>query len=211
MRRHLTYANVVATLALVFAMSGGALAARHYLITSTKQIKPSVLKELRGRTGARGATGATGLTGAAGPTGPPGGTGKEGPSGPTKLSDLTNVEGELVPIVKGIAVSIALCPKGSSVVSGGSDFFGNGDGPMEELQSVALSNHEGWAVVGESKYEGVVAAFAYCANEGQAVTASAITSARRRQAKQEAVALAAKFRHEVKAHKHQAGEAVPRT
>jgi hypothetical protein len=28
-RRHLNYANVVATLALVFAMSGGALAASH--------------------------------------------------------------------------------------------------------------------------------------------------------------------------------------
>jgi len=28
-RRHLSYANVVATMALVFAMSGGALAATH--------------------------------------------------------------------------------------------------------------------------------------------------------------------------------------
>ena len=42
-RRRATYANVVATLALVFAMSGGALAAARYIITSTKQIKPSVL------------------------------------------------------------------------------------------------------------------------------------------------------------------------
>jgi hypothetical protein len=31
MRRHLSYANVVATLALVFAMTGGAFAASHYL------------------------------------------------------------------------------------------------------------------------------------------------------------------------------------
>jgi hypothetical protein len=44
-RRHVTYADVAATLALVFAMSGGALAAKHYLLTSTKQIKPSVLKQ----------------------------------------------------------------------------------------------------------------------------------------------------------------------
>jgi hypothetical protein len=44
MRRHLTYANVTATLALVFAMSGGALAAKHYLISSTNQIDPKVLK-----------------------------------------------------------------------------------------------------------------------------------------------------------------------
>jgi hypothetical protein len=78
MRRHLTYANVVATLALVFAMSGGALAAKHYLVTSTKQIKPSVLKTLRGKTGPRGAAGANGATGATGATGP---GGPAGPSG----------------------------------------------------------------------------------------------------------------------------------
>ncbi|HWF31498.1 MAG TPA: hypothetical protein VG188_02960 [Solirubrobacteraceae bacterium] len=44
MRKHLTYANVTATLALVFAMSGGALAAKHYLVTKTTQISPTVLK-----------------------------------------------------------------------------------------------------------------------------------------------------------------------
>jgi hypothetical protein len=50
-RRHLNYANVVATLALLFAMSGGALAASHYLINSTTQINPKVLKKLKGRSG----------------------------------------------------------------------------------------------------------------------------------------------------------------
>jgi hypothetical protein len=47
MRKHLSYANVVATLALVFAMSGGALAAKHYLLNSVGQINPRVLKSLR--------------------------------------------------------------------------------------------------------------------------------------------------------------------
>ena len=56
MRKHLTYANVAATLALVFAMSGGALAAKHYLINSTKQINPKVLKKLRGAKGTTGAS-----------------------------------------------------------------------------------------------------------------------------------------------------------
>jgi hypothetical protein len=75
MRRRLNYANVTATIALFFAMSGGALAAKHYLINSTKQINPKVLKALKGNVGARGAAGATGAPGA------PGGTGKEGPRG----------------------------------------------------------------------------------------------------------------------------------
>jgi hypothetical protein len=75
-RRHLNYANVVATLALVFAMSGGALAAKHYLINSTKQIKPSVLKSLKGNSGKTGAAGPGGPAGPAGPAGP------GGPAGP---------------------------------------------------------------------------------------------------------------------------------
>ncbi len=78
MRRHLTYANVAATLALVFAMSGGALAAKHYLVNSTSQINPKVLKKLRGKVGPRGATGPAGASGPAGTTGT---TGKDGPPG----------------------------------------------------------------------------------------------------------------------------------
>ncbi len=84
MRKRLSYANVTATLALVFAMSGGALAANHYLINSTKQINPKVLKKLTGKTGKTGAIGATGATGAAGKEGPQGKeglTGKEGKEG----------------------------------------------------------------------------------------------------------------------------------
>ena len=46
LRRNLSYANVTATLALLFAMSGGALAAKHYLINSTKQLNPRVLRSL---------------------------------------------------------------------------------------------------------------------------------------------------------------------
>jgi hypothetical protein len=98
-RRHLSYANVAATLALVLSMSGGALAASHYLITSTKQLSPSVLHSLKGRQGRRGAdgatgaTGLTGLTGSRGITGPTGpraeeGGGETGPTGPTGPAGL---------------------------------------------------------------------------------------------------------------------------
>jgi len=58
LRSRVTYANVTATLALLFAMTGGAYAAKAYLITSTKQIKPSVLKSLQGKAGAKGANAA---------------------------------------------------------------------------------------------------------------------------------------------------------
>jgi hypothetical protein len=68
-RRHVSYANVVATMALVFAMGGSAIAARHYLITNTTQIKPSVLKSLKGRAGPKGATGLQGVQGKEGAPG----------------------------------------------------------------------------------------------------------------------------------------------
>jgi hypothetical protein len=68
----LTYANVAATLALVFSMTGGALAAKHYLITSTKQISPKVISALKGKAGPRGLAGSQGPAGSAGPAGPAG-------------------------------------------------------------------------------------------------------------------------------------------
>ena len=83
MRRHFSYANIVATLALLFAMTGGALAAKHYIISSTQQIKPSVLKKLQGKSGRPGARGATGGMGATGASGP---AGREGPAGPAGSS-----------------------------------------------------------------------------------------------------------------------------
>jgi hypothetical protein len=81
MRRHLSYANVAATLALVFTMSGGALAATHYLINSTKQINPKVLRALKGNAGKPGLSGAPGAAGKEGPQGKEGSRGNEGPAG----------------------------------------------------------------------------------------------------------------------------------
>jgi Collagen triple helix repeat (20 copies) len=91
-RNRITPSTIIATLALVFAMTGGAYAAKKYLITSTKQIKPSVIAQLKGKNGKTGVNGANGTNGAQGPVGEkgPAGTngtsGKEGPAGPKGLT-----------------------------------------------------------------------------------------------------------------------------
>jgi hypothetical protein len=112
LRRHLNYANVVATLALLFAMSGGALAANQYLINSTKQINPKVLKRLRGTSGKRGAPGTRGLAGAIGATGGQGpkGEGLKGETGGRGPSDVFHAEGK-----PPLTVSV---PAGQYVVAG---------------------------------------------------------------------------------------------
>jgi hypothetical protein len=79
----ISYVNVALTFALVFAMSGGAYAASKYIITSTKQISPKVLKELKGKAGPAGKNGAAGAMGAAGSTGPQGPAGAPGAKGNT--------------------------------------------------------------------------------------------------------------------------------
>ncbi len=93
LRQRITYANVAATLALVLAMSGAAFAAHHYLITSTKQISPRVLKQLHGARGSRGVTGSIGPIGPQGPVGEVGPKGARGPVGPDGFSALSTLPG----------------------------------------------------------------------------------------------------------------------
>jgi len=79
LRKRVSYANVMSTIAVFFALSGGAAyAASHFLITKTSQIKPSVLAQLKGKAGPAGANGPAGP---AGPTGPGGPAGPAGPAG----------------------------------------------------------------------------------------------------------------------------------
>jgi hypothetical protein len=87
-RTRINATTVLAVLALVFAMTGGAYAAKKYLITSTKQISPSVLKQLQGKAGAAGAPGAAGAAGAQGPAGP------QGPAGTAGSQGEKGVQGE---------------------------------------------------------------------------------------------------------------------
>jgi hypothetical protein len=97
--RHLNATTIVAIVALVFAMTGGAWAAKRYLITSTSQISPKVLKALKGASGKVGAAGPAGPAGpagaaGAGAAGPPG---PQGPGGPAGLEGKEGKEGEKGP------------------------------------------------------------------------------------------------------------------
>jgi len=79
------------SLALVLAMSGGAFAAGHYLINSTRQINPKVLRKLHGARGPRGRTGPNGLIGPQGVTGATGARGLRGPDGEPGFSALSQL------------------------------------------------------------------------------------------------------------------------
>jgi hypothetical protein len=70
-------------------MGGSAVAATHYLITSTKQISPKVLKELK----KPGANGAAGPAGGAGPQGPGGASGTAGANGTNGAPGTNGAQG----------------------------------------------------------------------------------------------------------------------
>ena len=79
-------------IALALALAGGAWAGKHYMITSSSQVKNGSLsskdlskkarKSLKGNRGPKGAAGAQGPKGDAGAQGPKGDPGAQGPPGP---------------------------------------------------------------------------------------------------------------------------------
>jgi Collagen triple helix repeat (20 copies) len=128
---HISYANVTATLALVFAMSGGAYAAlmptRGGVVYACYQKNNGNLRvrnqtagcghharplawNLRGPTGPAGPIGATGATGKTGPTGKTGATGKTGTTGKT---GATGAPGTSV-TATALGAGNGSCPNGGS-------------------------------------------------------------------------------------------------
>jgi hypothetical protein len=140
-RRHLTYANMGATLALLFAMSGGALAAGHYLISSTKQVSPKVLKQLKGARGPAGAAGAAGPEGKAGATGPQGPEGKAGTNGAggTNGTSVTSAK---------LNAGNKECPDGGSEFTSvsGKSFACNGTTGYTETLPQGKTETGGWSM-----------------------------------------------------------------
>jgi len=104
-------------------MSGGAYAASHYLITSTKQISPKVLKSLKGANGKNGANGANGPAGPAGAAGA-GTAGAAGPQGPAGTAGTNGTPGAPgTPGTNGTSVtSKGLAPGNEHCEQGGSEF-----------------------------------------------------------------------------------------
>jgi Collagen triple helix repeat (20 copies) len=135
LRSRLTYANLTATLALLFAMSGGAYAASHYLITSTKQISPKVLKALKGNAGPAGTNGANGANGAGGPPGEKGAPGSNGSSGSNGKDGTNGKDGASV-------TSTALPVENAHCKEGGSEFT------AAEAKKTYACNGSPWAAGG---------------------------------------------------------------
>lgn len=134
-RKRATAANIAAVIALVFATAGGAVASsggsrlstatkhvvvangktasRKYIITSTSQVKPSVLKALHGLSGPTGPAGPAGPSGVRGETGTAGFAGKNGTDG---TNGTNGTAGESV-TVKELAKGSAQCAEGGVEVS----------------------------------------------------------------------------------------------
>jgi hypothetical protein len=141
--RKISPATGIATVALFFSLAGSGFAASHYLITSTSQIKPSVLSKLKG-------AGQSELSGPAGPAGPAGAAGAQGAPGPAgtfTASDLSVVDGPDIGLspfgdVGDVGSSVATCPAGDTVVSGG--YTGNAvEGAIDTDESSGSS----WEVI----------------------------------------------------------------
>jgi len=166
-RRKPSPAAIIACVALCLSLGGTAIAAGGYLITSTSQIQPNVLRKLRGHSGPAGKQGSQGPTGPAGPAGP---TGPTGPAGPANLTALTIVEGPRTFVPSGeVESAVAFCPAGQHAVSGG------GFNSITHLASdFPLPDHSGWfiIVINETTIGSEIYAVVDCAGAGTAVAAS---------------------------------------
>jgi hypothetical protein len=138
--------TLIAALVAMLAVTSGAFAANHYLITSSKQIKagavslsdlsPSARKALKGHIGATGPAGPQGLpgvqgskgdTGAAGPQGPAGVSGYEVRTWRYSKDDANSDSGPGYVGVGSGAIATVACSPGKVALGGGYRFTPEGD------------------------------------------------------------------------------------
>jgi hypothetical protein len=108
---------ILSTAVALLVLSGVGIAASRYLVTSLSQIKPSVVKQLRGATGARGTRGSQGTVG------PQGSPGSPGPAGAT-LTHTSYVDAQMTACDSNggscaTVTAAAPCPSGTRLVGGG--------------------------------------------------------------------------------------------
>jgi len=145
LRSRVTYANVVATIALFLALGGVSYAATQLPKNSvgTKQLRKNAVNSSKVKNGSltlgdfkksqrsklRGPKGATGAKGDAGATGAPGAAGAPGVSGWQIVSASATASEEF-------AEEEVLCPAGKRILGGGALI--EGEGAEEALSAVAL-------------------------------------------------------------------------
>ena len=111
-----TTATAISIVALFFSLGGVSLAASKYVITSTSQIKPSVLNALRGKRGTRGPQGPGGAAGL------PGATGAPGSFNPASVVTVQGPDVAMCVFGGGtcaVGDSVAVCPAGDTILGGG--------------------------------------------------------------------------------------------
>ncbi len=153
----------IALVALFFALGSGAAAANHYLITSTKQIKPSVLKTLKGAkgpTGAQGMTGATGAQGATGATGAQGTTGATGAQGPGGVVTTASVNGGGATIAQGVNLYVFTGIPATVTTTASQRLTGVAEAPLESAASGAPGELFDYGLCYQSSTGGTISNFA---------------------------------------------------
>ena len=151
--------TLIAVLAAVLAVTSGAFAANHYLVTSSSQIKNGTIaasdlssaarKALKGQQGWKGDTGATGAQGLQGPKGDPGPQGPHGPAGVSGYEVKTwryskdDANSDMGPGYVGVgsgAIATVACSPGKVALGGGYRFTSAGD---NGFNSPAISDGSG--------------------------------------------------------------------